>query len=341
MANGMMGKKLHPKIVERIRELLRKGELSAVQIAERVGASQSQVRNIQKGRDSQSYKKPTATVPDREYEALFGEKRPASTEPAPAKLKPAPKPRKPNPNKDLFADAPVSKYKPMTPELERRIIIDFRGNMPLSMVARKHGVSLAEVELLSERVYWYQLVDDVALRPCVLTKSEYLKTIGPKYTAAEMEAFQPTIDRFEEMLMEMHNVDRATATTIRKVMSLHHIEVGPPKTKPAPKCDQAKLSSSIVEVKPPKSLEPVATNAEVESVVATLFSEIEATVSDELEPLDGLCLRYFGREPDDFTVDAWTNGKNAQKRKLETFELDGQLMTTEKHFREYFKCFSA
>ncbi len=321
MANGMMGKKLHPKIVERIRELLRKGELTAVQIAERVGASQSQVRNIKIGRDAHTYKKSTATVPDREYEALFGEKRPASTEPAPVKLKPTPKPPKSSQNKDLFAEGPAPKFLPLTPELEREIIVDFRGDMPLSMVARKHGVSLAEVELLSERVYWLEM-PDTALRPCALTKSEYLKTIGPKYTAAEMESFQPTIDRFEEMLMDFLNVDQPTAATIRKVMSLHHIEVGPPKSESTIKPDVATPTQTIVGV--------------VE------FPTIEAhEPSDELEPLNALCLRYFGREPDDVTVDAWTNGKNAQKRKLETFELAGQLMTTETHFLEYFRCFSA
>ena len=262
MANGIMGQKIHPKIVERIRELLRKGDLTVPQIAIRVGISSSQVRNLKIGRGPQAYKKSQLTVPDREYEGLFGEKRPASTEPAPAKAKPAPKPSKPNPNKDLFAEEPVSKYQPMTPELERRIIVDFRSNMPLTMVARKHRVSLAEVELLSERIYWLQLPDDVALRPCFLTKSEYLKTVGPKLSARDMDYLQPTIDRFEEMIMDLLNVDQPTAAIIRKVTSLHHLEVGPPKVKPAPKPDREKQTQTIGKV---------ATNAEVEieAIVAT------------------------------------------------------------------------
>ena len=202
MANGIMGQKIHPKIVERIRELLRRGDLTVPKIAIRAGVSESQVRNIKDGRVSQTYKKSQPTVPDREYEALFGEGRPASTEPAPVKLKPSPKPSKPSQGKDLFAEAPASKYQSMTAELEREIIVDFRSNMPLTLIARKHRVALDEVELLSERVYWYQLVDDVALRPCILSKSDYLKTVGPKLTARDMEDLQPTIDRFEEMIRD-------------------------------------------------------------------------------------------------------------------------------------------
>ena len=320
MANGIMGQKIHPKIVERIRELLRRGDLTVPKIAIRAGVSESQVRNIKDGRVSQTYKKSQPTVPDREYEALFGEGRPASTEPAPVKLKPSPKPSKPSQGKDLFAEAPASRYQSMTAELEREIIVDFRSHMPLTLVARKHRVALEEVELLSERVYWLAMPDS-ALRPCLLTKAEYLKTIGPKLTARDMEDLQPTIDRFEEMIMDFLSVDQPTAATIRKVTSLHHIEVGPPKMKPAPK--------------------PVATDTEVETlvVVKTLFSEIEDTVSDELEPLNALCLRFFRREPDGVTVDAWMNGQNDLGRKLETFEVDGELVTTEKHFREYFRFF--
>lgn len=106
-----------------------------------------------------------------------------------------------------------------------------------------------------------------------------------------MEALQPTIDSFEAMIMDLLNVDQPTAATIRKVTSLHHIEVGPPKCKPAPK--------------------PNATNTEVEieAVVTMLFSEIESTISDEL--LGALCLRYFGREPDVVTVDARTKRSEA------------------------------
>ncbi len=46
--------------------------------------------------------------------------------------------------------------------------------------------------------------------------------------------------------MDLLAVDKATAATIRKVMHLHHVEVGPPKTKPALKCDQEMLSSATV-----------------------------------------------------------------------------------------------
>jgi hypothetical protein len=237
MPNGTMGRALHPKTVERVRELLRKGNLTSEQISIRTGISTSQVRNILHGYNSSKYK-PKPTIRDPEYENIFdGEKRWLETEPAPTKPKPKPSPTK-NESKDLFSNEPASKCRPaLTHAQERSIVADFRGNLTLPMIAKKHGVSLDEVELLNERVYWWQAIDDLAVRPCMLSKAEYLRTIGPKLTAAQMEEMKPAIDGFETMVMDLLNVDQPTAATIRKVTTLHHLEAWPNKPKPAPKAD--------------------------------------------------------------------------------------------------------
>ena len=237
MPNGTMGRALHPKVVERVRELLRKGNLTSEQISIRTGISTSQVRNILHGYNSSKYK-PKPTIRDPEYENIFdGEKRLLETEPAPTKPKPKPSPTK-NESKDLFSNEPVSKCRPaLTHAQERSIVADFRGNLTLPMIAKKHNVSLDEVELLNERVYWWQAIDDLAVRPCMLSKAEYLRTIGPKLTAAQMAEMQPTFDGFEAMIMDLLTVDQPTAATIRKVAMLNHLEAWPNKRKPAPKAD--------------------------------------------------------------------------------------------------------
>jgi len=254
MANGIMGRALHPKVVERVRELLRKGGLTSEQISIRTGISASQVRNIMHGNNSSKYKKPKPmiTIRDPEFESIFdGEKRLQETKPAPVKPKPKPSPKN-NESKDLLSNGPASKYRPtLTQSQERRIVADFRGNMTLPMIAKKHNVSLDEVELLNERVYWWQAIDDVAVRPCMLSKAEYLRTIGPKLSASQMEEMKPAIDGFETMIMDLLTVDQPTAATIRKVAMLHHLEAWPKKPKPVPKPDNDT----------PKSVEQAAPNA--------------------------------------------------------------------------------
>lgn len=337
MSIGTMGKALHPKIVTRIRELLRKDDLTIPMIAERMGVSASQVRNIKHGRDSSHYDKRKRHPMQDEFNSLFDSDEPEMILECPPEPEPKPQPQpvtKPKAVVDPFDDATPALPKPkaMTPEVERLVIVDLRADIAPNIIARRHGVTILDVESLNERVYWLAYpADPNIVRQFTLTHKEHMQALGPKLTIAQLEILKPLMAGANEWISEVFNIDLATADTVRKVVCAYYVEHdqdAQPKPKP-PK------------PKPPKSPDSVATNveAEIKAIVSTLFSEIEAIDSDELEPLNSLCLRFFHREPEPHTVAAWVAGDNDRKLKLETFEVDGQIMTTEKHFREYFRCF--
>ena len=332
MSNGTMGKELHPKIVTRIRELLRKDDLTIPMIAERLGVSTSQIHNIKFNRKAAYVAKKRSPEQD-EVDALFDE--PITLEP-----RPETKPKRVsaaekdiNPFDELEKPA-RTKLRSLTPDLERKIIQDlhqrivseFRGNMPFPMIAKKHRVTLETVELLNERVYWQaELEDPNICWPCVLTEREYLETVGPRFNAKQMEMLKPYIESVNELIMDVLNVDLPTAKTIGKVMMLHHLNSGR-RLPPPVACE-------------PEPLPDLSSNEQkIESIISELFAEM-VEPSDDLERVVNLTLRFFGREPEEHTVDAWIHGKNDAGIKLHTFEVDGQLMTTEKHFREFFGCF--
>ena len=317
-----MGRPIHSKIKDRVRELLKKGDLTIPMIAKRVGISASQVRNLKRGTSNKDYH--SRHPMQDEFDGVFGDD--TFDLPAPIEIKPPSASdvdrREPlNSEHDMFDKAPEKpgELRSLTPKLEHKVIADLHGNMPLALVAKNHRVPLAEVQLLSERVYWLEYEDDPNIvTPCRLTVQEYRQIVGPRLTAAQMKMLRPQIDWVHELIMETLFVDLATAETIGKVVMKHHLETGWKPTPPLPASD---------------------VDDQVEQIVAELFSEI-VEPSDELESLASLCLRFFKREPDEFTIDAWTNGKNDRQQKLETFEVDGELVTTEKHFREYFGCFT-
>ncbi len=329
MSIGTMGKKLHPKIVNRIRELLRKNDLSISMISERTGVSTSQVRNIKAhGRESEFVSLKRHPMQD-EFNSLFDSDDPEKLLMCPPDPKPLPKPAKPKAVVDFFDNSQpaVPKVKVITPQMERLIIVDLRADLSPNIIAARHGVPVVAVDALAERVYWLARPDDPnVVRQFTLTHNERMRALGPKLTKAQLEIIKPLMEGANAWLSEVLNIDFETADTVRKLVIAHHLEHGkkmPPSPEPPPKPKPG-----------PKNVE-----AEVEAVVSKLFSEIEAIVSDELEPLNALCLEFFHQEPDDVTVDAWLSGDNDRKLKLETFEVDGQLMTTERHFREYFRCF--
>ena len=339
MATGTMGVKLHPKVVARIRELLRKDDVNIPMIAQRLGVSETQVRNIKHGRDSSHYAKKSRHPMQDEFDSVFDRDDDESQvilecppEPEP-QAKPVAKPKAVVDPFDPSSPA-LPKPKVITPETERLIIVDLRANIAPNIIARRHGVPLLDVESIGERVYWLGYANDPrVVKEFVLTHKEHMQALGPRLTADQLAILRPQIDAANEWLADILNIDLATADTVRKVVVSYHLEHGrtnPPKP-PKPE--------------PPKSPDPVATDVEdeIEAVVSTLFAKIEAIESndDELEPLNALCLRFFHREPEPYTVTAWVNGDNDRNMKLETFDIDGQLVTTEKHFREYFNCFSA
>ena len=332
MTNGQMGVKLHKKIVTRIRALLRKDDDTIPMIAERLGVSTSQIRNI-KGNRKAAYLAKQRSPEQEEVDALFDE--PITLEP-----RPEPKPKRVsapkndiNPFDELEKPA-RTKLRSLTPDLERKIIKDlhqrivteFRGNMPFPMIAKKHRVTLETVELLNARVYWQaELEDPNILWPCLLTEREYLESVGPRFSAKQMEMLKPYIESVDAVIVDVLNVDLPTATIIRKVMMLHHLKSGrrlPPQ----------------LECKPEPLPDLGSNEQKIEAIISELFAEM-VEPSDDLERVVNLTLRFFGREPEAHTVDAWINGKNDSGIKLPTFEVDGQLMTTEKHFREFFGCF--
>ncbi len=321
MSNGIMGKAIHPKIVDLVRKLLRKPDLTVHMIAERVGISSSQVRNIKLGKNSTDHQKRHAMQD--EFDSVFGDDTydlPSPIDAKPSKEIIVGRRETPSAEHNIFdesSDKPVQ-LRSLTPELEREIIADFRGDMPFPMIAKMHGVPLAEIELLNERVYWLSYKHDPnTVMPCRLTASEYRQTVGPRLTLAQMKLLRPQIDWIHGMIMDTLFVDLATAETIGKVVMKHHLEKG-------------------LQLPPTKT--PSEVEEQIEQVISELFAEM-VEPSDELESLTSLCLRFFHREPDEFTIDAWTKGKNDLKQKLETFEVEGEIMTTECHFRQYFRCF--
>ena len=322
MSNGIMGKAIHPKLLQRVKELLRKNDVTIPMISERLGVSQSQIHNIKNGRESSYYKK-RSPMQD-EFDAVFGDDSFNLPPPIDAKQPKAievERRKRPSADQNIFDEASDKppKIRALTPKLEHEVIANLGGGMPLSMVAKIHRVPLADVELLNERVYFLAYEDDPNIvRPCRLSVAEYLCSVGPRLTTAQKKMIQPHIDWVHELIMGTLFVDLATAETIGKVVMKHHLEKG-------------------LQLPPTKT--PSEVEEQIEQVVAELFAEM-VEPSDELESLTSLCLRFFNREPDDFTIDAWTKGKNDLQQKLETFEVDGQLMTTEKHFREYFRCFT-
>ena len=321
MGNGTMGKALHPKLVKRVHELLRKSDLTIPMISARTGVSASQVRNIKYNRSSDNTKRHPKQD---EFDSVFGDDSfdlPPPIDAKPPKAIEAERRKPPSADHNIFDDAsdkPIE-LRSLTPELERKIIADFRGEMPLAMIAKKHRVPLAEIDLLTERVYWLSYVEDPnTVMPCRLSVADYRQAVGPRLSAAQMKLLGPHFDWIHGLIMETLFVDLATAETIGKVVMKHHLDKGlqlPPK----------QTASEVDEL--------------IEQVISELFAEM-IEPSDDLEPLTSLCLRFFHREPDEFTIDAWIHGKNDLQQKLETFEVDGQLMTTEKHFREFFRCFN-
>ena len=331
MSNGTMGLKTHPKLVTRIRELLRKNDLSIAMISERTGVSSSQIHNIKHGRESEFVSKMKRHPMQDEFNALFDSDDPETVLECPPEPEPQPKPAKRKAVVDLFGDAPpaVPKVKQITPELERRIIVDLRAEIAPNIIASRHNVPVLAVESLAERVYWLAYADDHNVaKAFTLTDRERMRALGPKLTKAQQEIVKPLMAGANQWISEVFNIDLATADTVRKVVCAYYIENDFETPPPKPP-------------KPPKP-KPVAKNveAEIEVVVSTLFAEIEAIESDELEPLNALCMEFFGREPEPHTVAAWLNGYNDRKLKLETFEVDDQVMTTEREFRGFFRSFA-
>lgn len=321
---GTMGKKLHPKLVARVKQLLCKNDLSIAMISERTGVSTSQVRNIKShGRESEFVPKKRHPEQD-QFNALFDSDDPEKLLECPPE-KPQTKPAKPKPVSDLFADCQPAtpKVKQITPQMERAIIVDLRADIATNVIAARHGVPILAVESLAERVYWLALADDRNIvRPFALTPREHYRALGPKLTKDQLKTLKPLIEGANEWFSEILNIDFETADTVRKLVIAHHLKHG---------------KKMPLSPEPPRP-EPV--DEEVESIVSKLFAEIEAICSDELEPLNELCLEFFGREPEPHTVAAWLSGDNDRGLKMETFEVDGQVMTTEREFRGFFRCFS-
>ena len=321
MGNGQMGKSIHPKIVDRVRELLRKQDLTIPMISKRTGVCESQIRNIQHNRKTDNTKRHPKQD---EFDSVFGDDSfnlPPPIDAKQPKAIEAERRKPPSADHNIFDDVSdkPTELRSLTPELEHKIIADFRGEMPFPMIAKKHRVPLAEIELLNERVFWLSYVDDPnTVMPCRLSVADYRQAVGPRLSAAQMKLLGPHFDWIHGLIMENLFVDLATAETIAKLVMKNHLDKGlqlPPK----------QTASEVDE--------------QIEQVIAELFSEM-VEPSDDLEPLTSLCLRFFNQEPTAFIIDAWTNGKNDLQQKLETFEVDGQLMTTEKHFREFFRCFN-
>ncbi len=257
MANGIMGKRLHPKIVDRVRKLLRNPELTLEMISQRTGVSKSQIRNIQHNRSTDNAKR--HPMQD-EFDSVFGDDSfdlPPPIDAKPPKAIEAERRKPPSADQNLFAEASDSpvQLRSLTPELEHKIIADFRGDMPLAMIAKKHRVPLAEIELLSERVYWLSYVDDPnTVKPCRLSVAEYLQTVGPRLSAAQMKMLRPHIDWVHGLIMETLFVDLATAETIGKVVMKHHLEKG-------------------LQLPPTKT--PSEVEEQIEQVISELFAEMQ------------------------------------------------------------------
>ena len=313
-SNGTMGRSIHPKIVARVRELLRKKDLTVPMIAERTGVSPSQIRNIAAGRVAAARRGRPKGQPNpmqREFNEIFGEdaiELPPIESDTPKPVKDAHK-DKPTGKSDLFAELPTQRKDKFTPEKQAKVIRHLRRNMPYAMIASQFGITVHDVETLADRVYWLQNEDDEnVFKPCLLTAREYLASVGPRFTKEQAKTLLPLFNQMEAVIMETLNVDQTAAATIRKVAMLNHYETG---RKP-----------SILETPEPTATTPTIAQP--------------AVLSDELETLNGLCIKYFGREPEPPILDAWLAGDNGLGMKLETFEMDGQLLTTERHFVEFF-----
>lgn len=231
-----MGKAVHPKIIARVRELLRKIDLTIPMIATRTGISASLVRNIKLGRDAHKHPSPDDEI-DHEFVALLNAK-PVAVVPTASQVSKSQEKGVPNshPDRDMFDDeTPAmepkrkrSRTRPLTPTLERKIIADLRSEMPISMIATKHRVRVADVSTLNQRVYWLAYEDDPnVLSLCRLTEEEYRLTMGPRLTDKDaITSALESIERSNALIIDLLQVDSETADTIRKLVVLSYIAQG-------------------------------------------------------------------------------------------------------------------